>query len=642
MNVNSLSVNFLRVQSVNMIELAKSGHPGVCLGAAPIFFALYKNAKIQPKDPAYFNRDRVCFSAGHASALVYATLNLFGFDLSTEELKRFRRIGSITNGHPVIKTPGIDASTGPLGQGIANAVGMAIAEQHLAAKYNKENYKIFNHYTYAFVGDGCLMEGVSLEAISLAGSLKLNKLIALYDSNDITIEGSLSLAQEENVKQKFLSQNWNVIKVNSGNSVRSIELAISKAKKSDKPTLIIVRTAIGYGSPVEGKAKAHGSPIGEAGVKYLKQKLRYNFADFVTPEAVVKNADKIIKNSQSLISAEKILLDSYKREFPEEYKSLLDDLEQKPIRMNVLDLDYSKEISTRDASHMVLNKVKVDNLIGGCADLAPSTKAFIAMGDSFSVKNRLGKNIHFGIREHAMGAITNGIVLHGGLRAFCSTFLVFSSYMLASIRMAALMNIPTIYFFSHDSIAVGQDGSTHQPVEQLGQLRLTPNLSVIRPANLMETLTAYYIALNAKNPTAIITSRQNLTTFESSLQDALKGGYQLFAGKDCTIIATGSEVDIALKVRKKLASKNIDAAVVSMPSVDIFEKQSKQYQENVLNKNKPIYVIEASNDNIWYKLGAKTLFNVEDFGFTASGEELYEHFGITPEKISKKIITDLK
>lgn len=642
MNVNSLSVNFLRVQSVNMIELAKSGHPGVCLGAAPIFFALYKNLKFDPKDPNYFNRDRVCFSAGHASALIYATLNLFGYGVDTNELKNFRKMGSLTNGHPIIKTPGIDASTGPLGQGIANAVGMAIAEQHLEAKYNKENYKIFDHYTYAFVSDGCLMEGVALEAISLAGSLKLNKLIALYDSNGITIEGSLSLTQEESVKQKFISQNWNVIKVNNANSVRNIESAILRAKKSDKPTLIVVRSAIGYGSPVEGKAKAHGSPIGDAGVKYLKQKLRYNFADFVTPEAVIKNVDKIIKNSTAKIAAEKILMDSYKRDFAEDFKNLWEDLEQKPVRMNVLDLDYSKEISTRDASHIVLNKVKVDNLIGGCADLAPSTKAFIATGDSFSIKNRLGKNIHFGIREHAMGAITNGIVLHGGLRAFCSTFLVFSSYMLASIRMAALMSIPTIYFFSHDSIAVGQDGSTHQPIEQLGQLRLIPNLSVIRPANLMETLAAYYTALNAKNPTAIITSRQNLLAFDSNLQDSFKGAYQLFAGKDCTIIATGSEVDVALKVRKKLAAKNIDAAIVSMPCVDIFEKQSKQYQDSVLNKDKPIFVIEASNDNIWYKLGAKTLFNVEGFGFTARGEQLYEHFGITPEKISKKILSNLK
>lgn len=641
MNINKLSTNYLRVQSVNMIERAHSGHPGICLDAAPILFALYKNLKFDPKEVNFFNRDRVCLSAGHCSALAYATLNLFGYKISMEDLKAFKMFGSKTKGHPCITTPGIDDSTGPLGQGIANAVGMAIAEQYLAKKFNKEDKKIIDHYTYALVGEGCLMEGVGLEAINLAGNLKLNKLILLYDCNNMTIEGSSALAQTENIKMKFISQGWKVIFVNDGNSVSAIEKAINKAKKSDRPTIIVVKTTIGYGSPLEGQAKVHGTPIGESGIRFLKEKLKYKYEDFIIPENVSKNAEKLIQDAVSKVDADKKLLDEYRVAYEEDYKELNKWLENKPVRMASVDINYNTEISSREACNIIMNTVKVPNIIGGCADLAPSTKAYFKDTTDFSATDKSGRNIHFGIREHAMGSIVNGIVLHGGLRAFGSTFFSFSNYMLPSLRMAALMDIPSMFIFSHDSIAVGQDGSTHQPIEQLTQLRAIPNLTVYRPANTMETLAGYYIGLNSQKPTALITSRQGLEPFECELTDALKGGYVVSPGKKITLVATGSEVALALKVKKKL-SKNFDCSVVSMPSIEVFEEQPKIYKESVLPADNTIFAIEASNDNVWYKLGATTHFGVHTFGQTGSMEELYEHFDLTVDKIAKEISNIVK
>ena len=640
MNSATLTINYLRVQSANMIDKANSGHPGVCLGAAPVFYSLYKNMKVDAKDPKYFNRDRLCVSAGHASALLYATLNLFNYDIDMSDLKMFKRKDSITTGHPSIKTVGIDTSTGPLGQGIANAVGMAIAEAFLSKKFNRDNYRIFDHYTYAFCGDGDLMEGVGLEAISLAGNLKLNKLIVLYDSNEVTLEANLNVSNCENVKKKFMAQNWNVITVEK-NTHKAISSAIIKAQKSiNKPTIIIVKSIIGYGSPNAGSHVVHGKPLGAEGIKYLKEKLNYTYPDFVVPESVKSHIEKFVNISKHKIDDEKLVLDSYSRAYPEEYKELQEWLQNKPIRNNPLDLDYNREISSRQALNEIMAQVRVANLIGGTADVAPSTLAYVKGNRDFCPDDHSGSYIHYGVREHAMGAIQNGIILHGGLRSYSSTFLSFSNYMYPTIRMSTLMDIPSIYIFSHDSIAVGVDGSTHQPVEQIGQLRLYPNLNVIRPGNIMETLASYYTALNSQNPTAIITSRQNLQPYKCTLQDALKGGYVLEDGEDITIIATGSEVNIALQVKDKLKSKKINAKVVSMPCIEIFEKQPKSYKDKVLNGK--IYVIEASNDTIWYRYNIVKHYGVNDYGFTGEQKELYEHFNITVDKIVKDIVNTIK
>lgn len=640
MNSATLTINYLRVQSVNMIDKAKSGHPGVCLGATPVFYSLYKNLKFDPKDPKYFNRDRVCISAGHASALLYATLNLFGYNIDMSDLKAFRQIGAITTGHPSIKTCGVDTSTGPLGQGLANAVGMAIAEAHLANKFNRENLEIFNHYTYAFCGDGDLMEGVGLEAISLAGNLKLNKLIVLYDANATTLEANLNMSNTENVKKKFLSQGWNVIVVNN-NAHRAITRAIKKAKKSlTKPTLIMVKSIIGFGSPNAGSNVVHGKPLGDEGIKYLKEKLGYTYPDFVVPENVKNHVDKFVNISKAQVNQEKLKLDAYSRTYPDQYKELTDWLNNKPIRNNPIDIDYDREISTRKAMHEVMNIIKIPNLIGGTADVAPSTLTYINGGKVFSATDRSGEYIHFGIREHAMGAIQNGIVLHGGLRCYTSTFLAFSNYMFPSIRMGALMGIPNIYIFSHDSVAVGEDGSTHQPVEQLGQLRAFPNLCVIRPGNITETLASYYVALNNNSPTAIITSRQNIKPYKCSLNDALKGGYIVEEGNDITIIATGSEVALAMQVKNKLKSKKINARVVSMPSMEIFDKQPKSYKDSLFVGK--IFVIEASNDCSWYKYNIVKHYGIDTYGKTGKQEDIFDHFNMTVEKITKDISNTIK
>lgn len=643
MNIETLSVNYLRVMAANIIERANSGHPGISLDAAPIVYAMYKSAKFNPKDPKYYNRDRICFSAGHGSALFYSMLNLLGFDITLDDLKSFKTKGSKCTGHPDINTPGIDVSTGPLGQGIANAVGMAIAERHLAARFNRPDNEIIDHYTYVLAGEGCLMEGVGQEAISLAGNLALNKLILLYDCNKVSIEGPTDITMTEDVKAKFRACEWNVITVKNGNNVFAISNAIKRAKKSKKPTAIIVKTTIGYGSPVAGLNKAHGTPIGEAGIAYLKQYLKYNYEDYEVPPRVKWLAEKLVANSYSKVQEDTLKLEGYRTAYPSDYQAFVDYFSHASIRQTPLKLDTKNAMSTRDASHEVLNALKIDNIIGGCADLCSSTKAYLNDGGDFSKTNYIGKNIHFGVREHAMGAITNGIVLHGGLNAYCSTFFSFSNYMLPSIRMAALMSVPSIYIFSHDSIAVGQDGSTHQPVEQLTQLRAIPNLDVIRPANVTEMMGAMYQAFNNDRPTAILTSRQKLKPIENKLVDTLKGGYVLSNGKgSITIVATGSEVDIALDVKEMLAKKGVDVKVVSMPCLELYLRQPESYRNSVINPKDKLFVIEASNDTVWYKMNPVAVYNVNDFGFTASQEDLYEEFGLTATNISKDIATKIK
>ena len=643
--IEDLVANYLRVTSCLEIEKANSGHPGVCLGAAPIFEALYNKAFFCNESPDFISRDRIVFSAGHASALIYATLNLFGFKISTNDLKNFRKFGSITTGHPEVKiAPGIDASTGPLGQGIANAVGLAIAEEMLRNKFKKENLTPIDNYTYCFSGDGCLMEGVALEAISIAGNLGLNKLILLYDKNNITIEGNLDLSNRENVKEKFIACNWNVLEVKDGNKVKDIEKAIDKAKSSNKPTIIICNTHIGFGSEFEGSNKVHGKPLNKKQIEFLRQKLNYFVPDWEIPKEVSEHINKVLCNNENLKNKYFSTLKKYKEKYPKEFNEFL-------LLTRNFDYNFDKLVTYNNIEkfdgraelHNILNEIgkKMPNLIGGCADVGPSTKVYFDNEGYFSKSNKVSRNIPFGIREHAMGAISNGISLYGPLRAFCSTFFTFENYMTPAIRMSALMKNPVLYLFTHDSITVGEDGPTHQPVEQIATLRCMPNIYVFRPAGRNELVASFKAFFKNNLPCAILISRQEFDAVKDDYAGALKGAYELisYENKNATIVATGSEVNLALKVSNNLKEKGIFLNVVSMPSVELFETQSKDYKNKIIDKSKLVFCIEASGDNVWYKFatGEETIFNVKSFGKSASGEEMLNYFGLNVENISKKV-----
>ncbi len=654
MKIDDKIVDYLRVTGCNMITRAGSGHPGVVLSGAPIMYAIYKCASINSSDSHYFNRDRIIVSAGHASALYYATLNLFGYNITTEDLQDFRTSGSNTPGHPeVFVTDGVDCSTGPLGQGIANAVGFALAESYMAARYNHTDNNLIDHYTYAFCGDGCLMEGVAQEAISFAGHQKLHKLIVLYDCNKVTIEGKLNLANTENTKAKFVADGWNVLEVKNGNSVTEIEIAINLAKQSkNKPSLIIVNTTIGYGSPLAGNCKCHGSPFSESDIAQIKANLGYEEKDWKIPADIKKAIAKINSAKLKNYATYQRLLERYKNKYYNDYEELRDCVDG--TEYDVLSVvkenehKFSDCQSTRNINGIVLNCVSkvVPGLIGGNADLGPSTKAVLKEEETFTPNYRGGKNIYFGIREHAMGAICNGIALHGGLIPYCGTFFAFENYMTPAIRMSALMPIPVIYTFTHDSIAVGEDGPTHQPVEQIATLRAMPNVRVFRPCNYEENFVAYDCALNTRYPTALVLSRQEFERVNSSIKDCQKGGYVIkeSKGSKATIIATGSEVALAVKVAELLKTKGVSANVVSMPCVELFEEQSKTYKDKVLGKNAKVYAIEASSDNVWYRYITErdNLFNVKTFGRSATPEALYKENGMRDLDIANAILKDFK
>lgn len=654
MKIDDRAVNYLRVTGCNMVTKAKSGHPGIVLSGAPIMYAIYKNASINCRDSHYFNRDRIVVSAGHGSALYYATLQLFGYNLTMEDLQDFRKSGSNTPGHPeVYITDGVDCSTGPLGQGIANAVGFAIAESYLAARYNQEDNNLIDHYTYAFCGDGCLMEGVACEAISLAGHLKLNKLIVLYDCNQTTIEGRLNIANSEITKAKFSAQGWNVIEVKDGDSVDEIEVAINMAKQSrNRPNLIIVNTIIGYGSDYAGDCKCHGSPLKPEEIVNLKDNLDYLENDWQVPADIKKYIDKINNQKLKNYKTYQRLLDKYKVKYYRDYQELRDCVDG--TTYDVLSIvgnykdKFSNSQSTRDINSIALNAVSkvVPGLIGGNADLGPSTKAVLKEEDDFSPANRAGKNIYFGIREHAMGAICNGISLHGGIIPYCGTFFAFENYMTPAIRMSALMPIPVIYTFTHDSIAVGKDGPTHQPVEQIATLRAMPNLRVFRPANYEENFVAYDCAVNTRYPTALVLSRQSFERVEGNIKEAQKGGYVIKEAKNnkATIIATGSEVSLAIRVADKLNERGVATSVVSMPCCELFDEQSAQHKNKTLGKTTQIYAIEASSDNIWYKYvtNNSNIFNITSFGRSCDSSELMRDLGLDETKIVNKILRDFK
>lgn len=659
MNADNLTVNCIRILSAEAIQKAKSGHPGITMGAAPMAYELWaRHMKHNPLDPEWINRDRFVLSAGHGSMLLYSLLHLFGYKVSLEDIKQFRQFDSITPGHPEYgKTPGVDASTGPLGQGFANAVGMAMAEAHLAAKFNKEGYNIVDHYSYALCGDGCMMEGISYEAASLAGTLGLGKLIVLYDSNNISIEGNIDTVFTESVRDRFNALGWHTQLVEDGCDLEAIGKAIEEAKKeTQKPSLIEIKTLIGYGSPNKaGTADSHGAPLGEEELEATKKNLGWDYEPFTVPEQVYDNCRQKVEKLVSEAKKWDELYSEYAEKFPEDAKEFVSWIEND--FMSVFDEDESfwfsnEEMATRQASEKILNKIseKVPNLFGGSADLSPSNKSVMKNSSFFSKEDRLGSNIHFGVREIAMAAIANGMILHGGVKAYVATFFVFSDYLKPVLRVSSISSLPNICIFSHDSIGVGEDGPTHQPIEQVAVLRSMPNFRVFRPADINETAAAWYCAVSSRTtPTAMLYTRQKTSNLGFNGKLALKGGYIVkgdeFEKPDVIIIASGSEVAPSLEAYDILEKKGIKARVVSMPCVELFEEQPKDYRENVIPSNvEARVVVEASSDLSWYRFaGIKgKLLNMKEFGKSAPFAKLFDYYGFTGENIAKQAEDVLK
>lgn len=650
--IDTKSVNSIRVLAADAIQKANSGHPGLPLGSAPMAYELWANhMNHNPKNPKWENRDRFILSGGHGSALLYSLLHFFGYGITIEDMKNFRQLGSKTPGHPEYgHTVGVEATTGPLGAGMAMAVGMAMAENHLAATFNKKDFPVVDHYTYVLGGDGCMMEGISYEAFSLAGTLGLEKLIVLYDSNNISIEGDTNIAFRENVRKRFESFGFHTQLVEDGNDLDAIGKAIEAAKaEKGRPSMIEIKTKIGAGCPAkEGKASAHGEPLGVENVAALRANL--GIADngpFVLDQDVYDHFAKLAEEKAAAEDAWNALFADYCKTYPE-MKELWDTYHNTDNAKCLYDLDefwnsFDKPEATRNVSGKLLNIINnvVPNMFGGAADLAPSTKTNMKDAGDYSKENPLGKNIHFGIREIAMAAIGNGIALHGGLRPFVSTFFVFSDYVKPMARLSALMGIPLTYVLTHDSIGVGEDGPTHEPIEQLAMLRAMPNFYVYRPADATECAAAWYFATNKKDaPTALVLSRQNLPQLDGSSQEALKGGYILEDSvkdtPDAIIIATGSEVSLAVEAKKELAAENIDVRVVSMPCMDLFEDQPDEYKDAVLPKNVTARVgVEALSEFGWGRyIGINGQFvGMKSFGASAPGSQLFEHFGITKDAV---------
>ena len=655
MNIDQLSVNTLRFLSVEAIQKAKSGHPGLPMGAAPAAYALWaKNMSMNPADPKWDDRDRFVLSAGHGSALLYSLLHLFGYNITIDDLKNFRQLDSNTPGHPEYDIErGIETASGPLGQGIAGAVGMAIAETYLAAQFNRPGYDVVNHYTYALCGDGCLMEGVSAEAASLAGTLKLGKLVVLYDCNNITIEGDTCTSFTEDVLKRFEAYGWQTITVEDGNDVDAIDKAIKEAKaEADKPSIIKIMTKIGYGAPnKQGKASAHGEPLGEEEIVLAKENLGWEYKeDFYVPEQVKENISDITKAGAETEKEWKAVFEAYAKEYPElaEQWNNWHNGELPDLLNNEDYWTYEGDIATRASSEKVLNKLSklVPNLIGGSADLAPSNKSVMKDREYYSPENRTGSNMHFGIREFAMTVIANGMYLHGGLRPYIAGFFVFSDYMKAGLRMSALMGLPVISIFTHDSIGVGEDGPTHQPIEHLAALRSMPNYTVIRPCDSRETAAAWYAALSRKtSPTGIILSRQNLPLLDGTGKEALKGAYILKNSKketpDVILMATGSEVELIYKAWDILQEKGIDARVISMPSWEIFEEQSDEYKESVIPMSvRKRVAVEAAGDFGWHKYVGLDgeVISMNGYGASAPAGKLFEKYGFTVDNVVDTVI----
>ena len=648
--LDKLCINAIRVLSADAIEKSKSGHPGLPLGAATMDYTLWSNMNHNGKNPKWDNRDRFVLSAGHGSMLEYSLLHLFGYGITVEDIKNFRQVGSLTPGHPEYgHTQGVEITTGPLGQGICNAVGMAIAEAHLAEKFNKPGYEVVNHNTYAIVGDGCLMEGISGEASSLAGTLGLGKLVVLYDSNNISIEGNTDIAFREDVAKRYEAYNWQVIKVNDGNDIEAIENALEEAKKeTTKPSMIIVKNQIGFGCPAkQGKASAHGEPLGAENVKAMKENLGWKQEDFYVPAQVYSNMDKYINAGVEKENSWNNLFERYKNEYPElaeEYsKWMSGEIDSESLLNNEELWSFDKEMATRESSGIMINRLAnlIPNLIGGSADLAPSNKTYMTGKGDFSAEDRSGRNLHFGVREHAMAAIANGMYAHGGLKVFCATFFVFSDYMKGAMRLSSLMNLPVSYVLTHDSIGVGEDGPTHQPIEQLAALRSMPNMTVFRPADSKETAAAWYYAVtNGSTPTSLVLTRQKLPLYDGCAKRALKGGYILKDSKkeipDVILMASGSEVELIYKAADELAARGIDARVVSIPSFEIFNTQDEAYKESVLpNSVRKRVAVEALTSFGWYQYVGLDgrIISLDTFGASGNADALFKQFGFTVENV---------
>lgn len=654
MNMDNLTINTLRILSAQAVEKANSGHPGLPLGAAPMAYTLWgKVMNHDSKNPDWINRDRFILSAGHGSALLYSLLHIFDYGVSKEDLENFRQVGSKTPGHPEYgHTVGIETTTGPLGQGLANSVGMAMAEAHLAATFNTENEKIIDHYTYVLCGDGDMMEGIGYEATSLAGTLGLGKLIVLYDSNSITIEGSTDLAFREDVSKRFDAQGWETLEVEDGNNIEKIEEMIRKAKENlDKPTLIKITTEIGYGSPEnQGKNSAHGAPLGAEDLKGTKKYFNWTEEDFVVPQDVKEHMKSLIEKGNHSYQDWQKLYKSYKNSNPELAQKLesylnldlpLDYLESEEF------WSFDKDISTRVASGILINRLseRVPNLIGGSADLAPSNNTNMKDREDFSKGNYKGSNLRFGVREHAMAAAVNGLYLHGGLRPYGGTFFIFSDYMKPSMRLSSIMEIPVTYILTHDSIGVGEDGATHQPIEQAAMLRSLPNFNLFRPCDARETAAAWSVALTSqKTPTGLALTRQNVPLLEGTGKEALKGGYIVKKEKSelqMILLASGSEVQLVYKAADLLEEKGIGTRVVSMPCLDIFEKQSKDYKEEILPKSiRKRLAVEAGSEFGWYKYVGLDgdVIAMEGFGASGPGNELFKKFGFTVENVLERAL----
>lgn len=654
-NIDIMSANAIRVLAADGIQKAKSGHPGLPLGCADIAYVLWgKEMNHNPKNPNWRNRDRFILSGGHGSMLLYSLLHLFGYGLTLDDLKQFRQLNSKTPGHPEYRhTAGIEATTGPLGQGMAMAVGMAMAEKHQADKYNREGYPVFNHYTYVLGGDGCMMEGISHEAFSLAGTLKLDKLIVIYDSNKISIEGSTDIAFAEDVVKRFDAYGFQTIVVENGHDLDEIQKAI-QAAKADKtrPSMIMCKTKIGHGCPAkEGTAKAHGEPLGEENVLALKENIGWPSTEpFYVPEEVYDNYAKLAKAGAAAEEVWNNMYAEYCEKYPELAEAIEADFNLDIAKSLIDDESYwqyeDKPEATRKLSGMALNRIKnyVPGLFGGSADLAPSNISDMKEVGYFSAEDGTGRNLHFGVREQAMTAMANGITLYG-LRGYGATFFVFSDYCKPMLRLSSIMRIPTTMIFSHDSIGVGEDGPTHEPIEQTAMLRSLPNFHMFRPADATESLAAWYSAVTStETPTAIVTTRQALPQLAGSSKEALKGGYILEDSKkevpDAIIIASGSEVNLAVTAKAKLAEEGIDVRVVSMPCMDIFEEQSAEYKEKVLPKTVRARVaVEALTDFGWGKyvgLDGATL-TMTGFGASAPQNLLFEKFGFTADNVVAKV-----
>ena len=654
------SVNAIKVLGVDAINKAKSGHPGVVMGAAPMAYSLFaKHLRVNPKKTDWINRDRFVLSAGHGSMLLYSLLHLSGFeDVSLEEVKNFRQWGSKTPGHPEFgHTKGVDATTGPLGQGISTAVGMALAERYLAAKYNKEGYELFDHYTYVICGDGDIMEGVASEAASFAAVQKLNKLVVLYDSNDICLDGETRDAFSENVRNRYEAYGWNTILVEDGADVEAVNVAIERAKQSDKPTLIEVKTIIGAGSPnKQGTNGVHGAPLGEEETALFRKEIGWNYEPFEIPEEVYADFKVNVADRGETANNEwEKLYNEYKEKFPELAAELEEVLSREDIKHLSKESFSFKNIgeaqATRNSSQDAINSIAkvLPTFFGGSADLSHSNMTFIKGDGLQDDAHRTERNIQFGVREFAMATVLNGMMLHGGVRVFGGTFFVFSDYLKAALRLSALQNLPVTYVFTHDSIAVGEDGPTHEPIEHLASLRTIPNTYVFRPADTTETQAAWYLAQNVNDkPTSIVLTRQNLPVLEnSSFEKVAKGAYVVYETSsdfDTILIATGSEVALAISVAQELEREGMKVRVVSMPSIELFEEQTSEYKEALLPRSIRRRVsLEMGNTALWYKyVGLDGLaIGINKFGASAPANKVIEEYGFSVEKVVARIKNEL-